>query len=318
VNSQSYQKFAEIGSLTLTNGEKIINCKIGYRTFGKLNRDSSNIIIYPSWFEGTSEAISRLIETHNFIDTSKYYIIAFDALGNGVSTSPSNYNGVFPEFTIRDMVNSQYIVLTNYLGIRHTYAIAGGSMGSFQALEWAVAYPDFMEKVIAYSSTPKMTSYDLLWMNTKLEFLESAQNSGIEEKEIKRISDMMTAMIARTPEYVNEHTKIEEFPAYLASFNKEPLRSFTIQDYVAQLKAMMKHDISRDYKSMEVTAKNIKAELLIIVSETDMMVNPAEALRLADIKGCKKIILDNNCGHLAVSCELERIKSEIDQFLSKN
>lgn len=129
--SQSIQRFAEIGDLTLINGEKIIDCRMGYRTFGKLNEEKSNVIIYPSWFEGTSEAISNLITKNNFIDTNKYFITVIDALGNGVSTSPSNYKSDFPLITIRDMVNSQYKFLKENLGINHLYAAVGGSMGKY-------------------------------------------------------------------------------------------------------------------------------------------------------------------------------------------
>ena len=319
VQAQSVQRFADIGDLSLINGEKIINCKIGYRTFGKLNEDKSNVIIYPSWFEGTSEAIVNLIIKHNFIDTNKYFIISIDALGNGISSSPSNYDGDFPQVTIRDIVNSQYKFLIDYLGIRHLYAAVGGSMGSMQVLEWAVAYPDFMDKVVAYSTTPRMTSYDLLWMNTQLSIIESSRIKGMSKKEIRKILNMMIAMIARTPEYVVTNIQAEDFPSYLTSFDKEPSKVFTLDDYVVQLKAMMDHDISKDYnESLEETAKIIKSDVFIIVSETDMMVNPTEALRLADILKCKKMILNNNCGHLAPSCELERVKSEINRFLSND
>jgi len=317
--SQSIQKFAEIGDLTLTNGEKIIDCRIGYCTFGKLNTDKSNVIIYPSWFEGTSESISTLITKYNFIDTIRYFIISIDALGNGISTSPSNYKNDFPQITIRDMVNSQYKFLTENLGIKHIYGAVGGSLGGMQVLEWAVAYPDFMDKVIAYLTTPKMTSYDLLWMNTQLKMIKSSRKKGMSEKEIRKISDMINAMIARTPGYIVENIKAEDFSSYLVSFDKEPSKIFTLDDYVVQLKAMMNHDISHNYNgSLEEVVKIIKAKLFIIVSETDMVVNPTEALRFADITGCKKLVLNNNCGHLAVSCELEKVKTEINNFLSEN
>ncbi len=315
--SQPKLQIGEIGDLKLTSGEKIEQCKIGYRTFGQLNEGKSNAIIYPSWFAGTSESIASLIDKHNFIDTTKYYIIAIDALGNGISTSPSNYKMEFPQITIRDMVNAQYKLLTEILKIKHLYAAVGGSMGSMQVLEWAVAYPDFINKIVAYVATPKMTSYDLLWMNTQLNMIESCLKQGMSEKEIKKISDMMTAMIARTPAYVVENIKVSELPEYLSSFVKEPSKIFTLADYVLQLKAMMKHDISLNFNgSMAEAAKAIKAKLFIIVSETDMMVNPTEALKLADLTGAKKLILQNNCGHLAVSCELDRCKKEIADFLT--
>lgn len=317
--AQSKLIVADIGELELESGDTI-NCNIGYRTFGKLNSDSSNVIIYPTWFEGTSEGISNLIEKINFVDTTKYFIIAIDALGNGVSSSPSNYRGKdrFPEITIRDMVNSQYKFLKKIIGLSHLYGAIGGSMGSMQVLEWAVAYPNFIDKIVAYVSSPKMTSYDLLWMNTQLNMIEELRRQGINESGIKKISNMIAAMIARTPAYVVENINLDNFPEYLLSFDKEPSKIFTLDDYLAQLKAMMKHDISKcfDY-SLKEAAENIRAKFFIIISETDMMVNPTETKKLASFTNAKTLYLNNNCGHLAVSCEIERCKKEIAEFFNE-
>jgi homoserine O-acetyltransferase len=313
---QSKQFIAEIGDLKLTSGELIEDCKIGYRTFGKLNNEKSNVIIYPTWFEGTTEDINSHIVKQHFIDTTKYYIITIDALGNGISTSPSNYKKEFPQITIRDMINAEFVLLTKNLNINHIFAAIGGSMGSMQVLEWAVAYPNFMDKIVAYVASPKMTSYDLLWMNTQLDIIETGKLHAMSEKEINKLIGMMTAVIARTPSYVVENINIVNFPEYLSSFDKEPSKVFTIDDYVLQLKAMIKHDISLDFNgSMENAAKAIKAKLFIIVSETDMVVNPSEAIKLAVVTRARKLILKNNCGHLAVSCELDRCRKEIADFL---
>ncbi len=189
-------------------------------------------------------------------------------------------------------------------------------MGSMQVLEWAVAYPDFMDKIIAYVASPKMSGYDLLWMNTQLNIIETLQKCSTSEREIRKLSDMMLTLLSRTPNYINEKVKTENISEYLSSFDKEPSKIFTLDDYVAQLKAMIKHDITANFdSSMDNAAKAIKAKLFIIVSKTDMLVNPTEALNLAELINAKVLILDNNCGHLAVSCELERCSKEISDFL---
>lgn len=318
VFSQTQLHLIDIGDLHLISGKIIEDCQMGYRTFGQLNEDESNVIIYPTWFGGTSESIGSLVGKHHFIDTTKYYIIALDALGDGLSSSPSNYDKEFPQITIRDMVNAEFKLLTEFLDIQHIFAAVGGSLGSMQVLEWAVTYPDFMDKIVAYVASPKMTSYDLLWLNTQVKVIESFQKCGMTEKEIQNITDLMTATMAHTPDYVVENIKTENFSEYLSSFDKAPSKIFTSTDYVAQLKAIMNHDISKNFNgSMKETAKAIKADLFIIVSKYDMMVNPAEALKLADLTGARKLILDSNCGHLAVSCELEKCSKEIANFFDQ-
>lgn len=316
IYSQSNLEIAEIGNLKLTSGDVLENCKIGYRIFGQMNDDKSNIIIYLTWFGGTSAEIGSLVDKHHFIDTTKYCVIAIDALGNGISTSPSNYQKVFPKITIRDMVNAEYILLKEKLNLSHIFAAIGGSMGSMQALEWAVAYPGFIDKIVAYVASPKLTSYDLLWMNTQLTLIESGRKYGMPDLDIKKISDMMTALSGRTPDYIVKNVQLENFNEYLNTFDKEPSKTFTLDNYAAQIKSMLSLDIYKDYNdSIEKTAKAIKAELFIIVSKNDLMLNPAPALELAEVIGARTLILDNNCGHLAVSCELERCSKNIADFL---
>lgn len=311
------QKYVLIGNFITQNNDIIENCKIGYRIFGKVNDDSSNVILYCTWFGGTSEAIGRLIRKYQFIDTTKFLIIAVDALGNGVSSSPSNYPEQFPSLTIKDMVNSQHIFLTRHLNLNKVFAVIGGSMGSMQAIQWAVSYPTFMKKVIAYVPSPKLSSYDLLWINTQVKLIESMQKYKSSNRDIKTLSDMMTALISRTPNYVNENVPFEKFPEYLESFNKEPDKIFTLENYLSQIKAIGQFDFSSDFGfNFEKAAEQIKSKLFLIISKSDMMVNPDSAIKLAELKGCRKLILENNCGHLAVTCEIDKVKKEIADFLT--
>ncbi len=318
--AQSQQQFANIGTLELVSGDSITNCNIGYRTFGKLNSDSSNVIIYPTWFEGTTENIARLIEKYNFIDTSKYYIIAIDALGNGVSTSPSNYNvykiKTLPEISIRDMVNSHYKMLTEVFKLKHIFAAVGGSLGAMQVWEWAVAYPDYISKIVAYVGTPKMSTYDLLWINTQLNIIETGKRYEVPENEIRKSLEMLMAAMGRTPEFIIDKIKPEDFQNYLRDFNKEYSNTFTLDDYQLQLKAILEHDISKAFGgSMDEAAKSIKAKFFLIISETDLLVNPNETKKFAKLINAKTLLLNNNCGHLAVSCEIEKCREEIAKFL---
>lgn len=319
--AQSQQQFANIGTLELISGNTITNCTIGYRTFGKVNSDSSNVIIYPTWFEGTTENIARLIQKYSFIDTSKYYIIAIDALGNGVSTSPSNYNVYkiksLPEISIRDMVNSQYKLLTEIFKLKNIFAAVGGSLGAMQVMEWSVAYPDYISKIVAYVGTPKMSTYDLLWINTQLNIIETGKRYEVPEYEIRKSLEMLMAAMGRTPEFIINKIKPQDFQNYLKDFDKEYSTTLTLDDYQWQLKAILDHDISKTFGgSMEETANSIKAKFFLIISETDLLVNPIETKKFAKLTNAKTLFLNNNCGHLAVSCEIDRCRDEIANFLT--
>jgi hypothetical protein len=83
-------RFAELGDFRLVSGEVIHDCRLGYRTFGKLNAEKSNAVLFPTWFTGTTENLVGLIGPGKLVDPDEYFVILADALGNGVSSSPSN------------------------------------------------------------------------------------------------------------------------------------------------------------------------------------------------------------------------------------
>jgi homoserine O-acetyltransferase len=109
-------------------------------------------------------------------DTTKYFVVLVDAIGDGVSSSPSNSKMQarlkFPEFTIRDMVESEYRLATGVLGLTHVRAVVGVSMGGMQVFEWAVAHPDFIDVVIPMMGSPQSTSYDKLLWTSQIDALD--------------------------------------------------------------------------------------------------------------------------------------------------
>jgi homoserine acetyltransferase len=147
------QQLAHIGDLRLASGKMIRDCVIGYRTFGKLNKDKSNAVLFPTALGWRSAALASRIGPGKLIDDDKYFVIVVDSLGDGVSSSPSNSKsqpGVdFPEFSIRDMVSAEQQLVVGTLHLRHLRAVMGFSMAGMQAFQWAVSYPGFMDKVVS-------------------------------------------------------------------------------------------------------------------------------------------------------------------------
>lgn len=60
--------------------------------------------------------------------------------------------------------------------LNHLFGAVGGSLGAMQVLEWSIAYPNFISKIVAYVGTPKMSTYDLLWINAQLNIIEAGKN----------------------------------------------------------------------------------------------------------------------------------------------
>jgi homoserine O-acetyltransferase len=89
------------------------------------------------------------------LDASKYFIIIPDAIGAGQSSKPSNgLRTRFPRYNYDDMVQAQYRLLTEHLGIHHLKLIVGTSMGGMHAWIWGVMYPDFVSVLVPMGSQP--------------------------------------------------------------------------------------------------------------------------------------------------------------------
>jgi homoserine O-acetyltransferase/O-succinyltransferase len=80
----------ELGNFTLQEGATLRNAKLAYKTYGALNADKSNVIIYPTWYSGQHYDNEWLIGEGMALDPQKYFIIIPNMIGNGLSTSPSN------------------------------------------------------------------------------------------------------------------------------------------------------------------------------------------------------------------------------------
>jgi homoserine O-acetyltransferase/O-succinyltransferase len=300
------QQFASIGNFTLENGQQIQDCKIGYRTYGKLNATRTNVVIYPTGAGGTTHMVETFFGVGKDVDTTRFYLIMIDALGNGVSSSPSNSvlqpKTLFPNFTIRDMVNSQHKMLTEKLHIHHLAAVVGGSMGGFQALQWAVSYPDFMDKVVAIDATPKISTYDLLWITTYFEAVKSdtAYHGGnYTVKPVLPLATRITLLIATTPANLNGMVPADSFNTWLASTFNDPLNTIDCNDLIWQLKAVTTQDISSlAGGSLEAAAKMIKAKMLITANKQDHMVNQALSIKFAGMVNAELVIMDSDLGHL--------------------
>ena len=80
----------ELGAFTLTSGITLRKAKLAYKTWGTLNADKSNAIVYPTWYSGRQWENDWLIGPGMGLDPNKYFIIVVNMFGNGLSSSPSN------------------------------------------------------------------------------------------------------------------------------------------------------------------------------------------------------------------------------------
>jgi homoserine O-acetyltransferase len=322
IQAQPIQKFGKIGNFKLENGQVIKDCIIGYHTCGKLNSNRSNVILFPTWFGGSSKDLLSLTGSRMMADSSKYFVITIDALGNGISSSPSNSklqpNNSFPTFTIKDMVNSEYILVTKIFRLNHVFCVMGASMGGMQTFQWIVSYPDFMDRAVISVGSPKLTSNDLLLWNSELLAIKEGLNCNASEESIKNTVVAIHALNLETPDFFVEHVKPSEFPKYLKDTENQYTKVFNPYNWMSQLCAMIDQNISEPFNdNMQEAANIVKAKVLIIASKQDRMVNPHPAIDFAKLINAETLILNNNCGHMGTDCEMTKVGKAINKFLSE-
>ena len=298
------QQFASLGDFKLESGQVIKNCRIGYRTYGKLNSAKNNGILFPSWFGGTAKDV-EYTDPWKAIDTTKYYLIIADALGDGVSSSPSNsmtqHGPRFPHFSVRDMVESQYRLLINKMGIVHVRAVMGISMGGIQTFQWSVSHPYFMDVLIPIVGSPRPSSYDLMGYNIYRRVIEEDAGFNHGNYKVNPIivpAAMLSEFASTTPEYKVKTMSRDSFAVWMKKVQTTKNRDWN--DYLYQTIAVINHDISKPYGgNMQEAAKHVKAKMLIISSKQDHLVNPAPAIEFSKLLPAKLMVLDSDRGHVA-------------------
>src|SRR5262245_23023129 len=197
-----------MGDLKLESGTAIRDFCISYVTQGTLNEKKSNAVLMVTAIGGNHHRIDYLIGPGRALDTSKYFVIATDAIGNGLTTSPSNSKSQgrmqFPKFNIRDMVSSQQRLVAEKFGIKKLVTVVGASMGGMQALQWAVSYPDMMDSVvpiIPLGRTPAWTTGVLEMLRQSI-MADPGWNGGDytkpPEQGMRLWSGWLTGVIVRT------------------------------------------------------------------------------------------------------------------------
>ncbi len=146
------------GDFRLESGALIHDFELSYVVHGEINAARSNVVLALSAIASTHHRLDFLIGPGRALDPARNAIIAVDAIGNGLTTSPSTsiaQTGTrFPQFSIRDMVASQCALL-GHLGIAELHAVIGASMGGMQALQWGVSHPGRMRHIVAMTPMAK-------------------------------------------------------------------------------------------------------------------------------------------------------------------
>ena len=302
-------RVARLGDLVLESGERILDFGQSFVTHGTLDARKSNAILVCASLTGTHHRLDFLIGPGKALDPARWFIVATDPIGNGLSTSPSNSmrqpRMAFPRFTLRDMVHAQHRLLVEHLGMDSVRAVMGASMGGMQALQWAVSHSRFTQGVVAMTPMARTSPWaaNVVQVARACLMADPAWNGNGFDREPERgwraYAGLMHGLVMRTPAAA-EHAELG-FEDMVA---RQRATRFEAHDYLYQSLAYEAHDVgtTAGHTDTREALASIVARTLILAPPTDLF-NPASAAReaAAAIPGARFVEIPSVHGHSAAT-----------------
>lgn len=357
-------------SVLLECGEKI-PVTLGYETYGKLNSNKDNVILIAHYFSASSHAAGKysekevvagywdsLIGPGKAIDTNRFFVVSTDNLCNVqwknpfvITTGPQSINpqtgkkwgSEFPTFTFRDMAHIQKRFLKEHLGIEKLYAVAGPSAGGFIALEWAIQYPDLVERVVGVITnpqTPSQTAFTVCQHAMRAIQLDSNWCGGdySEDNEpvegLRLAVQMMNAgaftaefyeeIYGRQPEkenFIDPNIQTSlEFERKLGDAVADSSRMVDASHWYYTCKATLLHDVSRGFTSLREALEKIQAKVLLVSCLQDQLQPTKWNREMVEIlkeqgKKADLVCIESTKGHMAGVLDGKLFEERIRQFL---
>src|ERR1700710_213902 len=325
---------------SLRGGEVLPEVTLAYVTRGRLAADGRNAILIthgytsgPASIEpgaGSSEgAWSTLVGPGAPIDTDRYFVVCSNMLGssygstNAASVDPRTgkpYGSKFPKITVADIVTAQRRLL-EHLGVTHLRAVIGPSFGGFQAFQWAVTFPDFMDGVAPVVTSPLPPQSDRV-EGLRQWFEKDPNWNGGDYYETGGVHGTLTALRMDTlTRYGLAASLAERFPdpaacdAELRRIASAWADVFDANSLFILGGAMGAYDITKDYG-------RIKVPVLYVLSRTDALFPPSLAPGVvADLRAAGAdatyVEIDSEHGHLASGADGGKWAPGLRAFIAK-
>ncbi|MEA2913971.1 MAG: homoserine O-acetyltransferase/O-succinyltransferase [Bradyrhizobium sp.] len=319
----------DMGDLPLESGEVIGDFALSYVTHGRRAPADDNVILVLTAIGSTHHRLDFLIGPGRPLDPDRHFIICVDAIGNGLTTSPSNSatqpDLAFPRFSIRDMVASQRRLL-DVLGIAKLAAVVGASMGGMQALQWGVSDPDRMRGIVALVPMARARPWSVAMNEVARRILmaDPGWPSGPYGTGFDAWAAMTRVITNRSPDALEGMAAdaipglVTEVIAMTRRIGPDPL------DWTYQSFAYDSHDVGITPGFGGDTAaalRSIRAPTLLLVPELDLYNPIGDAMEAAKlIPNATLVHLPGNAGHAVAadtSPQLAEILAAIAQFLNK-
>ncbi|WP_275100883.1 alpha/beta fold hydrolase [Serinicoccus profundi] len=338
---QGAYELHSLGRFELEEGGVIPDLQLAVATYGELNEAQDNAILIPTWFSGTHQTWElTYIGEGRALDPSRYFIVVVNQIGNGLSTSPHNTDGEiamagFPHVRIGDDVRAQEQLLREVFGIERLALVVGGSMGAQQTWEWAVRFPDRVQRAAMIAGTAQNTPHDYLFTQTLIDAITSdpGWNGGDYSSAaevsagLHRHADIWAIMGLSTEFWRSEFWRQIEVPDLtwdtFEEFRDRFLRpTFGAMDPNALLSMAWKWqrgDVARHTGGdLAAALGRITAKTFVLPIDEDMFFPPRDCAREQElVPGSELRVLHSIAGHFGLFGFEESYLAELDGHLTE-
>jgi homoserine O-acetyltransferase len=356
-------QYMQFDSIPLDCGVTLGPLQVAYETWGELNAAKSNAILVLHAFSGDSHAAGisatngrtgwwdNMIGPGKAFDTNKYFVLCSNVLGGCMGTTgPGSvdlktgcpYGMKFPVITIGDMVRLQKM-LTDRLGIERLLAVAGGSMGGMQVLEWAVAYPDAVACALPIAATARHSAQQIAFNEVGRQAImaDPDWNNGDYYGRKPPGRGLAVARMVGHITYMSDDSMREKFgrrlrndqfgfhfgidfevESYLRYRGNQFVDRFDANSYLYITKAMDYFDLTAGRAaSLAATLENVRARFLVLSFTSDWLYPSYQSLEIVsalrsrnkDVAYCE---LPSNYGHDAFLVDVAEQTDLVRGFLA--
>jgi homoserine O-acetyltransferase len=318
-----------------------LQLSVSYTTAGKLNAGKNNVVWICHALTANADAAGwwpGLVGDGCIIDPEKYFIICANIIGSCYGTTgplSSDINGLpylhrFPLITIRDMV-AAHKRLRIHLGIDQIFLLAGGSMGGYQALEWAVTEPGVIQNMLLLATGAAESAWGIgihtaqrMAIEADATWYTDAPDAGAAGLKAARAIGMLTYrnhQLFTAQQTDRDHEKLENFKAsaYLYYQGEKLAKRFNAYSYCTLTKAMDTHNLARGRAAAASDVlHHIAQPTLVIGISSDILCPPEEQKYLAThLPDARYEEIDSSFGHDGFLVETEKIAALLDEWLQK-
>jgi homoserine O-acetyltransferase/O-succinyltransferase len=278
------------GDFTIRNfkfqsGETLPQLRLHYRTLGKPEKDAQGkatnavLIMHGTTGSGAQfvrpEFAGELFGKDQPLDATKFFIVMPDGIGHGKSSKPSDgMHAKFPRYGYLDMIEADYRLLTDRLGVNHTRLVMGTSMGGMHTWLWGELHPDFMDALMPLASLPtQISGRNRAWRRIVIDAIRNdpAWNGGeykTQPPSLRTAAELLWFMSSNPVLRQKDAPTLAKTDEVLDKFVEQIVKADDANDVLYAIEASHDYDPSPNLEKIRVP--------LLGINSADDLINPPE------------------------------------------